>query len=85
MLQNIIETIDMKNSWGKTQLLAHIEPEISNITYKALSGMDTVKHSIINMALLDFEEYIKSKASHGKVELKLALLDCIAKQQSEQI
>ena len=44
--------------------------------------MDTIKHSVTNMAVFRFIDYINSKASHGKVELKLALLNCIAEEES---
>ena len=84
MLKSIIEIIDTKNSWGKNQLLKTLEPEINKQAYKCLSGLDTVKHAITNMAVFRFIDYINSKASHGKVELKLALLNCIANEESKE-
>ena len=80
MLKKIIETIDTKNSWGKNQLLNEIKLFILKEVYTYRSDMDMIKTVIIQNSLIEFENYIESKASHGKVELKLALLDLIAKE-----
>lgn len=80
MLKKIIEIIDTKNSWGKNQLLTEVEPYIIKEIYTYRYNMDMVKTIIICNALDNFIDYIKSKASHGKVELKIALLDLIAKE-----
>ena len=45
--------------------------------------MDMIRTITICNALDKFIDYINSKASHGKVELKLALLDLIAKNHEE--
>ena len=84
MLKQIIETIDTKNSWGKNQLLTEVEPYIIKEVFTYRFDMDMVKTIIICNALDNFRDYIKSKASHGKVELKLALLDIIAKEYSKE-
>ena len=78
MLKQIIETIDTKNSWGKNQLLKEIEPCILKEVCTYRSNMDMIRTITIYNALDKFIDYINSKASHGKVELKLALLDLIA-------
>ena len=83
MLKQIIETIDTKNSWGKNQLLKEVEPYILKEIYTYRSNMDMIKTITICNALDKFIDYINSKASHGKVELKLALLDLIAKNHEE--
>ena len=80
MLKKIIETIDTKNSWGKNQLIKEIEPLLIKELYTFRSDMDMIKTIIVSNALDKFIDYINSKASHGKVELKLALLDLIAKE-----
>lgn len=80
MLKKIIEIIDTKNSWGKNQLLTEVEPYIIKEVYTYRYNMDMVKTIIICNALDNFIDYIESKASHGKVELKIALLDLIAKE-----
>lgn len=80
MLKKIIEIIDTKNSWGKNQLLTEVEPYIIKEIYTYRYNMDMVKTIIICNALDNFIDYIKSKASYGKVELKIALLDLIAKE-----
>lgn len=80
MLKKIIEIIDTKNSWGKNQLLTEVEPYIIKEIYTYRYNMDMVKTIIICNALDNFIDYIKSKASHGEVELKIALLDLIAKE-----
>ena len=80
MLKKIIETIDTKNSWGKNQLLNEIKLFILKEVYTYRSDMDMIRTITICNALSNFEDYINSKASHGKVELKLALLDLIAKE-----
>ena len=84
MLKQIIETIDTKNSWGKNQLLKEVEPCIIKEVFTYRSDMDMVKTIIICNALDNFIDYINSKASHGKVELKLALLDLIAKEYEKE-
>ena len=78
MLKKIIETIDTKNSRGKNQLLKEIEPCILKEVCTYRSNMDMIRTITIYNALDKFIDYINSKASHGKVELKLALLDLIA-------
>lgn len=83
MLKQIIETIDTKNSWGKNQLLKEVEPCILKEVYTYRSDMDMIRTITICNALDKFINYINSKASHGKVELKLALLDLIAKNHEE--
>lgn len=83
MLKKIIEIIDTKNSWGKNQLLTEVEPYIIEEVCKYRYDMDMVKTIIICNALDNFIDYINSKASHGKVELKLVLLDLIAKEYKE--
>ena len=83
MLKKIIEIIDTKNSWGKNQLLKEVEPCILKEVCTYRYDMDMVKTIIICNALDKFINYINSKASHGKVELKLALLDIIAKEYEE--
>ena len=84
MLKKIIEIIDNKNSWGKNQLLKEVEPCIIKEVFTYRSDMDMVKTIIICNALDNFIDYINSKASHGKVELKLALLDLIAKEYEKE-
>ena len=84
MLKQIIETIDTKNSWGKNQLLKEVEPCILKEVYTYRSDMDMIRTITICNALDKFIDYINSKASHGKVELKLALLDLIAKEYSKE-
>ena len=84
MLKKIIEIIDTKNSWGKNQLLKEVEPCIIKEVFTYRSDMDMVKTIIICNALDNFIDYINSKASHGKVELKLALLDLIAKEYEKE-
>lgn len=84
MLKQIIEIIDTKNSWGKNQLIETLEPEISKYIDIRRSNMDLIKYSIITKSLSNFADYINSKSSHGKVELKLALLDLIAKEYSKE-
>jgi len=84
MLKKIIETIDTKNSWGKNQLIETLESEISKYIDIRRSNMDLIKYSIITKSLSNFSDYINSKSSHGKVELKLALLDLIAKECEEE-
>ena len=84
MLKQIIETIDTKNSWGKNQLLEEIEPYIIKEVFAYRSDMDMIRTIVICNALDKFINYINSKASHGKVELKLALLDLIAKEYSKE-
>ena len=84
MLKQIIETIDTKNSWGKNQLLEEVEPCILKEVYTCRSDMDMIRTITICNALYKFINYIDSKASHGKVELKLALLDLIAKEYSKE-
>lgn len=83
MLKKIIEIIDTKNSWGKNQLLTEVEPYIIEEVCKHRYDMDMVKTIIICNALGNFIDYINSKASHGKVELKLVLLYLIAKEYKE--
>ena len=83
MLKQIIETIDTKNSWGKNQLLKEVKPCILKEVYTYRSDMDMIRTITICNALDKFINYINSKASHGKVELKLALLDLIAKNHEE--
>ena len=83
MLKQIIETIDTKNSWGKNQLLEEIEPYIIKEVFAYRSDMDMIRTIVICNALSNFEDYINSKSSHGRVELKLALLDLIAKNHEE--
>ena len=83
MLKQIIETIDTKNSWGKNQLLKEVEPCILKEVYTYRSDMDMIRTITICNALDKFINYINSKASHGKVELKLALLDLITKNHEE--
>ena len=80
MLKQIIETIDTKNSWGKNQLLKEVEPYIIKEVFTYRSDMDMIRTITICNALDKFIDYINSKASHGKVELKIALLDLIAKE-----
>ena len=80
MLKKIIETIDTKNSWGKNQLLKEIEPYIIKELYIFRSDMDMIRTITICNALGNFREYIETKASHGKIELKLELLNLIAKE-----
>lgn len=46
--------------------------------------MDLIKYSIITKSLSNFADYINSKSSHGKVELKLELLDLIAKEYEKE-
>ena len=84
MLKQIIETIDTKNSWGKNQLLKEVEPYIIKEVFAYRSDMDMIRTIVICNALDKFIDYINSKASHGKVELKLALLDLIAKDYSKE-
>ena len=84
MLKQIIETIDTKNSWGKNQLIKELEPYIIKEVFAYRSDMDMIRTIVICNALSNFEDYINSKASHGKVELKLALLDLIAKEYSKE-
>ena len=84
MLKKIIETIDTKNQWGKNQLLNEIKPFILKEVYTWRSDMDMIRTITICNALSNFEDYINSKTSHGKVELKLALLDLIAKEYSKE-
>ena len=83
MLKKIIEIIDTKNSWGKNQLFTEVEPYIIKEVFTYRSDMDMVKTIIICNALGNFIDYINSKASHGKVELKIALLNLIAKEYEE--
>ncbi len=83
MLKQIIETIDTKNSWGKNQLIKEIEPYIIKEVFAYRSGMDMIRAITICNALSNFVDYINSKTSHGKIELKLALLDLIAKEYEE--
>ena len=84
MLKQIIETIDTKKSWGKNQLLNEIKPLVEqSLNTNMLFSMNLIKTSTINQSILDFEDYIKSKTSHGKIELKLALLDIIAKNHED--
>ena len=83
MLKKIIETIDTKNSWGKNQLIKEIEPYIIKEVFAYRSDMDMIRTITICNALSNFKDYINSKASHGKVELKIALLDIIAKEYEE--
>ena len=80
----IIETIDTKNSWGKNQLLKEVEPCIIKEVFTYRSDMDMIRTITIWNALDKFIDYINSKASHGKVELKLALLDLIAKEYEKE-
>ena len=84
MLKQIIEIIDTKNSWGKNQLLKEVEPCIIKEVFTYRSDMDMIRTIVICNALDKFIDYINSKASHGKVELKLALLDLIAKEYSKE-
>ena len=84
MLKQIIETIDTKNSWGKNQLISEIEPYIIKEVFAYRSDMDMIRTITICNALDSFRDYIESKTSHGKVELKLALLDLIAKEYSKE-
>ena len=84
MLKKIIETIDTKNSWGKNQLISEIEPYIIKEVFTDRSNMDMIRTITICNALDNFRDYINSKASHGKVELKLALLDLIAKEYEKE-
>lgn len=84
MLKQIIETIDTKNSWGKNQLLKEVEPCIIKEVFTYRFDMDMIRTITICNALDKFIDYINSKASHGKVELKLALLDLIAKEYSKE-
>ena len=84
MLKKIIEIIDTKNSWGKNQLIKETEPFILKEVYTYRSDMDMIRTITICNALSNFEDYINSKTSHGKVELKLALLDLIAKEYSKE-
>ena len=83
MLKQIIEIIDTKNSWGKNQLIKEIEPYIIKEVFAYRSDMDMIRTITICNALSNFKDYINSKASHGKVELKIALLDLIAKEYEE--
>ena len=80
MLKQIIETINTKNSWGKNQLINEIKPLIDKELYTFRSDMNTIKTIIIQNYLIEFENYIESKACHGKIELQLALLNMIAKE-----
>ena len=84
MLKQIIEIIDTKNSWGKNQLLKEIEPYIIKEVFTYRSDMDMIRTIVICNALSNFINYINSKASHGKVELKLELLDLIAKEYEKE-
>ena len=84
MLKQIIETIDTKNSWGKNQLLKEVEPCIIKEVYTYRSDMDMIRTIVICNALDKFIDYINSKSSHGKVELKLELLDLIAKEYEKE-
>ena len=84
MLKQIIETIDSKNSWGKNQLLKEVEPCIIKEVFTYRSDMDMIRTITICNALSNFINYINSKASHGKVELKLELLDLIAKEYEKE-
>lgn len=83
MVKKIIEIIDTKNSLGKNQLLAEVEPYIIKEVFTYRSDMDMVKTIIICNALSNFIDYINSKESHGKVELKIALLNLITKEYKE--
>ena len=83
MLKKIIEIIYTKNSWGKNQLLTEVEPYIIKEIFTYRYDMDMVKTIIICNALNNFIDYINSKASYGKVELKIALLNLIAKEYEE--
>ena len=80
MLKQIIETIDTKNSWDKNQLISEIEPLIIKEVCTWRSDMDIIRTITICNALDSFRDYIESKTSNGKIELKLALLDLIAKE-----
>ena len=84
MLKQIIEIIDTKNSCSKKQLLEEIEQYIIKKVFAYRSDIDMIKTIVICNALDKFINYINSKASHGKVELKLALLDLIAKEYSKE-
>lgn len=84
MLKKIIEIIDTKNSWGNNQLISEIEPYIIKEIFADRSNMDMIRTITICNALDKFIDYINSKSSHGKVELKLALLDLIAKEYEEE-
>ena len=46
--------------------------------------IDMIKTIVICNVLSNFINYINSKASHGKVELKLELLDLIAKEYEKE-
>ena len=84
MLKKIIETIDTKNSWGKNQLLKEIEPCIIKEVFAYRSDMDMIRTITICNALDSFRDYIETKTSHGKIELKLELLNLIAKEYQEE-
>ena len=84
MLKQIIETIDTKNSWGKNQLLKEVELCIIKEVFTYRSDMDMIRTITICNALYKFIDYINSKASHGKVELKFVLLDFIVKEYSKE-
>lgn len=84
MLKKIIETIDTKNSWGKNQLISEIEPCILKEVFADMSNIDMIRTITICNVLSSFINYINSKSSHGKVELKLELLDLIAKEYEKE-
>lgn len=84
MLKKIIETIDTKNSWGKNQLIETLEPCIIKEVFTYRSDIDMIRTITICNVLSSFINYINSKSSHGKVELKLELLDLIAKEYENE-
>ena len=85
-MTHIIEKIKTQTTWGKTQLLQFLEPEVKcleeNVNYQS-KMMDVASMSVTEIKLEiieDLIEYIKTKSTHGSTELRLKILDIVAKE-----
>ena len=85
-MTHIIEKIKTQTTWGKIQLLQFIEPEVESLEineeYQS-KVTDIVNMSMSTKKLIIFDniiEYIKTKSTHGSTELRLKILDIVAKE-----
>ena len=85
-MKHIVEKIKTQTNWGKNQLLQFLEPEVKcleiNAEYQS-KVTDIVNMSMFTKKLIILDniiEYIETKSTHGSTELRLKILDIIAKE-----
>ena len=85
-MTHIIEKIKTQTTCRKIQLLQFIEPEVESLEINSeyqSRVTDIVNMSMSTKKLIIFDdiiEYIKTKSTHGSTELRLKILDIIAKE-----